>query len=244
MDNLHVTTVEETGTNVFSAKVKAALNRAFLGEGKLSPEVLSIDGMSGKKYRMLINNLIESIGDARYLEVGVWQGSTLCAAIYKNKVRALAIDNWTQFGGPYNRFYNNLALFKGPDAKVSFLETDFRKVDFSTIGKFNVYLFDGPHDLVDQRDGVILAQPALDDQFIMIVDDWNWNSVREGTLQGITEAALQLDHVVEIRTSLDDTHAVPSGPASDWHNGYFIAACSKPQRAPASPLIRTAVPSS
>jgi hypothetical protein len=116
--DIHVTTVETPGASVFSAKVKAALNRAIVGEGKLSPELLSIDGMSGKKYRMLINNLIESIGDARYLEIGVWQGSTFCSAINKNKVRALAIDNWTQFGGPCDRFYNHLALFKGPEAKV------------------------------------------------------------------------------------------------------------------------------
>jgi hypothetical protein len=34
----------------------------------------------------------------------VWQGSTLCAAIYKNRVRTLAIDNWTQFSGPYDKF--------------------------------------------------------------------------------------------------------------------------------------------
>jgi hypothetical protein len=227
--DLHVTTVEASGASVFSAKVKTALNRAIVGEGKLSPELLSIDGMSGKKYRMLINNLIESIADARYLEIGVWQGSTLCSAIYKNKVRALAIDNWTQFGGPCDRFYNHLALFKGPEAKVSFLETDFRVVDFPSIGKFNVYFFDGPHHPIDQRDGVLLAQPALDDQFIMIVDDWNWPQVRDGTLQGIAEAGLQLDHVVEIRTTLDNTAPPLTGPASDWHNGYFIAACSKRQ---------------
>jgi hypothetical protein len=225
--DIHVTTVETPEASVFSARVKTALNRAIVGEGKLSPELLSIDGMSGKKYRMLINNLIESIGDARYLEIGVWQGSTFCSAIYKNKVWALAIDNWTQFWGPCDRFYNHLALFKGPEAKVSFLETDFRGVDFLSIGKFNVYFFDGPHDQIDQRDGVILAQPALDDQFIMIVDDWNWAFVRDGTLQGIAEVGLQLDHVVEIRTTLDNSHPPLAGPASDWHNGYFIAACSK-----------------
>jgi hypothetical protein len=107
------------------------------------------------------------------------------------------------------------------------LETDFRKVEFTSIGKFNVYLFDGPHDAKDQRDGVILAQPALDDQFIMIVDDWNWEAVREGTFLGIREADIQLDHVVEIRTSLDGTQPELRGAGSDWHNGYFIASCSK-----------------
>jgi hypothetical protein len=223
----HVTTVETVGTNGFSAKIKAALTRAIVGEGKLSLDALSIDGMSGRKYRIFINNLVESIEDARYLEIGVWQGSTLCSAIYGNNVRALAIDNWTEFAGPFDKFFINLARYKGRDAKVSFLETDFRTVEFDSIGKFNVYLFDGPHDAKDQRDGVILAQPALDDQFIMIVDDWNWEAVREGTFLGIREADLQLNHVVEIRTSLDGTQPELRGASSDWHNGYFIASCSK-----------------
>ena len=39
-----------------------------------------------------------SFDDARYSEVGVWKGSTLCSAIYGNKVRALAADNWSGFG--------------------------------------------------------------------------------------------------------------------------------------------------
>jgi hypothetical protein len=227
MDTLQITTVDLTGGNSLSAKVKNAFNRAFVTDGKLSPEILAIEGMSGRKYRLLINNLIESMDDARYLEVGVWQGSTLRSAIFRNKIKALAIDNWTQFGGPYDKFFRNLAAFKGPDASVSFFESDFRKVEFSSIGKFNVYLFDGPHDRADQRDGVVLAQPALDDQFVMIVDDWNWNEVRQGTLQGIADAGVDVDFAVEVRTTIDDTHALLGGQASDWHNGYFIAACTK-----------------
>jgi methyltransferase family protein len=225
--NLHVTTIETTEANSLSGKIKAALTRAVVGDGKLSPEVFAIEGMSGKKYRLFINNLIESIEGARYLEIGVWQGSTLCAAIFKNKVRALAIDNWSLFAGPADKFFKNLARFKGSDTKLSFFENDFREINFFAIGKFNIYLFDGPHDAQDQRDGIILAQPALDDRFVMIVDDWNWAVVRDGTLRGIEEAHLQLDHVVEIRTSLDDTQPDLRGAASDWHNGYFIAACSK-----------------
>ena len=73
----------------------------------------------------------------------------------------------------------------------------------------------------------MLAQPALDDQFVLIVDDWNWKDVRQGTFEGIRETGLRMDFTAEIRTTLDDTHASTSGAASDWHNGYFIAACSK-----------------
>lgn len=229
---VHLTIVEPTAQNLFSAKIRAALTRAIIEDGKLNQDILSLEGMSGKKYRILINNLLESIADARYLEIGVWQGSTLCSAMYKNRLRALAIDNWSEFDGPASRFFENIARFKGPNAALSFLDENFREVNFAAIGKFNVYLFDGPHEAQDQRDGVMLAPPALDDQFVLIVDDWNWEQVRRGTFEGIREAGLQLDFAVEIRTSLDNTHPGVDGPGvsgevSDWHNGYFIAACSK-----------------
>jgi len=227
--DMHLAMVETTANNPYTAKIQVALTRAILQDGKLDHEILSIEGMSGMKYRTLINNLIEAIDDARYFEIGSWQGSTLCAAMYKNKMSALAIDNWSQFGGPANKFFENIARFKGPDAALSFLNEDFRAVNFSTIGKFNVYLFDGPHEEHDQRDGVVRVQAALDDQFVLIVDDWNWEKVRRGTFAGIRDAGLRLDFAAEIRTTLDNTQPGFVGAASDWHNGYFIAACSKVQ---------------
>jgi hypothetical protein len=224
-----VTIVETTSGNRLSSKVSAALTQAVAGQGKLDPEILSLEGMSGKKYRLFINNLIGLLGDARYLEIGVWLGSTLCAAVNGNKVSAFAIDNWSQFGGSADRILPNLDRFKG-DAAVRLLDSDFRAVDFAAIGKFNVYLFDGPHTEKDQFDGVTAAQPALDDQFVLIVDDWNWSEVRVGTLKAVMEIGLRLDFAAEIRTTLDNTHPEPiaAGPNGDWHNGYFIAACTKP----------------
>ena len=65
--NLHLTTIETTEANSLSGKIKAALTRAVVGHGKLSPEVFAIEGMSGKKYRLFINNLVESMEGASYL---------------------------------------------------------------------------------------------------------------------------------------------------------------------------------
>ena len=67
------------------------------------------------------------------------------------------------------------------------LTADFRAVDFNGLGRFNVYLFDGPHERDDQYDGVKLAQPALDEEFVLIVDDWNWPAVRAGTLDAVRD---------------------------------------------------------
>jgi hypothetical protein len=70
---------------------------AIAMEHKLPPEIRYMEGMSGKKYRYLINNLVGSIDNARYLEIGSWKGSTACSAIYGNHCRSLCIDNWNHF---------------------------------------------------------------------------------------------------------------------------------------------------
>jgi hypothetical protein len=213
--------------STLALKARTALQRAIALDGKINQDILALEGMSGKKYRYFINNLIESIENARYLEVGVFAGSTLCSAIFGNNVTATAIDNWSQFNGPSDRFFLNLSRFKGPEAKVSFLERDFRQVDYRSIGVHDVYLFDGPHGEIDQHDGLTLGLPALADEFVLIVDDWNWEQVRHGTFRAIQGLGLRTDFIAEIRTTLDGSHAAVGFQNSDWHNGYLIAALCK-----------------
>ena len=137
--------------------VKHAYDEAKDGRGKLDQRLLSFRGASGRKYRLFINTLIGSLHDARYMEIGSYTGSTLCATIAGNKVAALVIDNWSLFGGPVKDFMHNVATYRGPAARVSVLESDFREVDYRHIGKFNVYMFDGPHTERDHYDAVNLA---------------------------------------------------------------------------------------
>jgi hypothetical protein len=208
--------------NPLVANVSDAFSRSLSGQGQVPEEILSMKGMSGRKYRLFINNLVRATEDPRYLEVGTWAGSTLLSATNGNTVRATAIDNWSQFGGPKNVFFDNLKKFQTPRAKVEFIEKDFRQVDFRSLGKFNIYMFDGPHAEQDQYDGIVQAREAFADEFVLIIDDWNWHQVRKGTFAAIAELKAALLFALEIRTSLDNSH--PSGGAqSDWHNGYFIA---------------------
>jgi Methyltransferase domain len=220
--------------------VKTALSDTVCAQIDRSQGIYTIDGMSGARYRHFINTLVRSLGQPGYLEVGSWMGSTLCAAIHGNAVRALAIDDWSQFGGPKDAFLANVARFRTPEAQVAFLEGDFRAVPFQDLAAqlppFEVYLFDGPHEEVDQYDGLIRALPVLADPFIFICDDWNWAQVRAGTHRAILDGGLALLYAAEIRTSLDNSHGEPRFKESDWHNGYFISVLRKPAAGPAERL--------
>lgn len=214
--------------NPATALLLASFKRSMALDHKLHPAVAAMPGMSGRKYRYLINNLVEATKDPRYLEVGSWAGSTACSAIFGNRLTAVCIDNWAEFGGPKEAFLANIDAVRNEGVAFTFIESDFRKVDFSTIGKFNLYLFDGPHEEKDQYDGVVVAQPALEDIYTLVVDDWNWPAVRAGTQRALADTATSVMCSVEIRTTQTDTHPkLEVFEKSEWHNGYFLAVCRK-----------------
>ena len=186
-----------------------------------------MDGMSGRKYRYLINNLVENLPDARYLEIGSWAGSTACSAIYGNDAKVTCIDDWSHWGGPKEQFLENIKNASTGKIDFQHLEGDFRSFDYSKIGKYNVYLFDGPHLEVDQYDGIDLVKDALDDKYFLIIDDYNWEIVRRGTEAALAHVGHKVVASITVTTWIGDGHPIVSHQFSDWHDGYFIALISK-----------------
>lgn len=208
--------------------LQAAFLRALALDTKVPAGIRDMSGMSGKKYRYLINNLVEATENPRYLEVGSWTGSTACAALYGNAAKALCIDNWSEFNGPKDVFFQNINVVnKSAKIDFSFIEGDFKLINYSSLGKFNIFLFDGPHTEEDQYLGVELTKPALDDIYTFIIDDWNWEQVRAGTFNAIQRCNIDIICAIDIRTTQDGTVPSVAHQDSDWHNGYFIAVCRK-----------------
>jgi hypothetical protein len=231
MEELSIVSYGNPNETALSWALERGLRDSLALHSKIPPWLLTMPGMSGRRYRRMINQVIARTPNARYLEVGSWAGSTACSAMYGNECTVMCIDNWSQFGGPKGAFEEATALARSDKVAFQFLERDFREVDFSTLGKYNVYLFDGPHEYQDQYDGVMMAQEALEDEHILIVDDWNWPQVRQGTLDAITKLGLRMVSGLEIKTTQDDSHPVNAyNEASEWHNGYFIAVLQKPMQ--------------
>jgi hypothetical protein len=143
-------------------------------------------------------------------------------------MHAVGIDNWSEYDGKREVFDDNLRKCAPPEAVIDIIETDFRKVDYRSIGKFNVLFYDGSHAEKDQYDGVFLPQPAMDDSYILIVDDWNWPWVRQGTFDALRDAKARVSYSVEVRTSFNGELPVVHGAQSEWHNGTILAVVSKP----------------
>lgn len=214
-----------------SKSIQESYEKSLKDESKLPDWILNLNGMSGKRYRHFINNLINSVNDPRYLEIGSWKGSTATSAVFDNKVSATCIDNWSQFGNVREEFYSNIQRCVDAEKNnVHLEESDFRDVDYNSLGKFNIYFFDGPHEEKDQYDALSYALPCLDDSFILIVDDWNDPRPRNGTEKAIKELNIDVLFSLTIRTSngVDVVYPTPHVlENSHWHNGYYVAVCKK-----------------
>ena len=209
--------------------IETALENSDNYKSKITDKILQLDGMSGKKTRHFYNNLYSN-DNTHYLEIGTWKGSSICSAMCNNNIRCVVIDNWSEFEGPKEEFLINFNEFKGKNNAV-FIEKDCWKIDISKIGKFNIYMYDGNHSENSHYNALNYYLPCLENEFIYLVDDWNWRDVRNGTKKSIKDNNLQIIYKKEIRTTSDGRGPWKSGKASgkdsDWHNGISIFVLKK-----------------
>lgn len=168
---------------------------------KINTEILNIPGMSGEGTRHFYNNIV-NIQDARYLEIGTWKGSSVCSAMYGNKAIITCIDNWSEFNGPKEEFLINFNKFKGENIAI-FIENDCFKIDVSEIGKYNIFMYDGSHDYDSHYKALGHFYNCLDEIFIYIIDDWNWDTVSISVNKSITDLNLEILYKKEVFTGSD-----------------------------------------
>jgi hypothetical protein len=227
---------------IYKEIVIRAFQNADRNLSKITEEsgILDIPGMSGKKTRHLYNNIL-NMGDARYLEIGTWKGSTVCSAMYENNATVICIDNWSEFSQPDFSFFNtgtildlpfgnvkgdflrNFYRYKGVN-NANFIESDCYTLDTSILSKFNIYLYDGNHTEENHYKALVHYINNLDDIFIFIVDDWNWDDVRNGTRESFEKLNLTILYEQEIRLTNNNT---PSYDQETWWNGVYVAVLKK-----------------
>lgn len=206
-------------------RVDAAIEAANTGTTKLADSVFTLEGMSSRKNRILLNELVKK-GD-KYLEIGVWQGSTFVSALYKNEVEyAVAVDNFSQFDPTHtnNDTFKKVTVDYALE-NFTLLNADCFNLppnlhDYVLGKKFNVYFYDGGHTEQDQYSALVYYYLTLADTFIYIVDDWNWKPSRDGTRRAIADLGLKIHKEWELFNE-------GGGNKEAWWNGLYIAVCEK-----------------
>lgn len=207
--------------------IDISITKAAVYNSKLPMELYALDGMSGFMTRCLYNNIC-SIKGVRYLEIGCWKGSTLCSSFYGNHGSFIGIDDFSEFGENREELLNNINTFKTPDANVQFIDANCFELDVQTLPhKFNVFLYDGNHEYESHFKAIIRYLPAMDDIFVLIVDDFNWLKVRKGTRDAIS-LTCEILYERELRTSHNDEYPSDENMMrKTFWNGCYVAVLKK-----------------
>nr|QBK93383.1 MAG: methyltransferase domain protein [Pithovirus LCPAC404] len=203
----------------YQEHIEKSLENALKQKSNITDEILLMQGMSGRYTRHFYNNIC-AMEDARYLEIGTWKGSSICAAMCNNKMKCVCIDNWTQFGNVKDEFIHNFNKFKGEN-DATFIEQDCWTINAKELGMFNIYMYDAAHTEESQYKAINHYLDCLDDKFIYLVDDWNHHPTRIGTLKAIEDNDLETCWKKEIYTNCNPG-VQGGGRFNGWHNGLAI----------------------
>lgn len=171
--------------------IEESLNWANHEVSKLNQEILDIHGITSNKIRCFLNNIC-SLDNSTYLEIGVFRGATFCSAIYGNDIKAIGVDNWSS---PYlmpsgiSQKMNSYYKVKSDDPKEEFLSNvkkfsiegsvevyraSYLSFDFTKLPPVNIVFYDGETKYSDIYQTIKNITPIMDNETILIVDDWNW----------------------------------------------------------------------
>lgn len=204
--------------------VEDSIDKAEWGHSRLTSNELSVmyQGGSGFKERHLLNNLNSNPG-TKYMEIGLWRGSTFCSALMGNDIEAYGIDHWSFFGGR-EEFDRNLTQERIGKNRVKVFDHDCWTLDRSQIGPgVEVYFYDGDHTKKAQHDAYTVFNDILAPTFITVIDDWfhpnDKNFVQEGTREAFQELGYKVLHE---RILGIDNHTYENGAQGGDISGYWL----------------------
>lgn len=193
-----------------------AIMRAQKGESAIAPWVLKVTGFSTPTMRRLVNNLMDVKKDLIYLEAGAYCGGTACAAVSNRpNVTGYVYEDFSQ---PFelDTVEEQLRENLEKTENMTLIEGDFFKSELPE-GLIDVFFYDGEHSQEAQAMALPYVVDHLAPVCLMLVDDYNWVSVSQGTKQGL--AAVKEKVEVAARWILQG-EAKADDPI--WHNGLAL----------------------
>lgn len=205
------------------AHVDNAIINALAGKSNLDESILSIRGFSTPTMRHLFNNIC-NIKEGNYLEVGLYCGATFCSSFNKDTV-SIGVEDFSQGFGVNSvqeelekNVKNNWSVAK--DVHLFNVDCFNGKLNYQF--QFDIYFYDGEHSEESQAKALPHFIDSMADRFLFIVDDTNWESVKQGTTKGFEQ--------LEDKINLEMCWVLKGEKQQDdpvWHNGMAIFLISK-----------------
>ncbi len=182
-------------------------------KSRLPEAVFTVEGLSSPRVRCLLSNLCRTFVVHGYLEIGVFNGSTLIAAAYGNpKKRFVGVDDWSTTHSPLEA-RKNLEVF-APHAQL--IEEDFRTLTLD--GLFDVAFYDGSKDERILRGNLWKLIPMVR-RGILVVDDvtelGRWCETERILFEEVARQGLRFDLYCKLSAQF-------TGDVDNWWNGIAV----------------------
>jgi hypothetical protein len=205
-------------------QIQHCIDKAIKRESKLDEEALMIPSMTSLNIRHFLNNIGSYCEN--FLEIGSFVGGTFCSTLYENgniKI-AYSIDNFSEFdldGKTEGQLKLNIQYYQHDNTLAVFQNADCFEAESLPNNFFDLYIYDGNHSEESQKKAVTHFKNNMKDEFILIVDDWQFDGVEKGTRDGIKEANLSIVY--------ESIHLTPQGQEHNefWHNGIGVLLLKK-----------------
>jgi predicted O-methyltransferase YrrM len=147
---------------------------------RFAPVLDEVENLASENVLALLNHAASCLGpDETYVEVGVYHGASLIAALTGNEEkRFVAIDSFGFRDASLEQVEGNLARFGVPRPEILVGDV-FELVRDGALDGFpvGVWYYDAAHDYESQVEGLRIAEPLLAPGALMIVDDTDWERV-------------------------------------------------------------------
>ena len=146
---------------------------------RFAPIVERVENLARENNLALLNLAASCLApDEIYVEVGVFHGASLVAAMLENEGRFVGIDSFDFRDGSLETVEQNLAHF-GVGQPELLVGDVFELVPAGALGqaRAGVWYYDALHTYEGQIEGMRIAEPWLAPGALLIVDDTDWEQV-------------------------------------------------------------------
>ena len=204
--------------------IKNAIEMAKNHQSKMDETAWSVPALSSLKIRHLMNNL-GAISN-RYMEHGTHKGGIFCSVLRNNPNieiawwgDSFASDKTTGENVEEQFMQNAINCIQGTETVLlgEVANTFDLPSDFGS--GVDLYCFDADHSYESQRKAMTHFLPSMADEFIVAVDDHDWQDVWLGTHDGLKDANVEILYEQAFKGGDHDNNG--------WWNGFWIALLKK-----------------
>jgi predicted O-methyltransferase YrrM len=166
---------------------------------RFAPIIEQVENLASENVLALLNLAASCLGPGEaYVEVGVYHGASLIAAMLGNEGRFVGIDSFGFRGASLEKVERNLERFAAGRPEL-IVGDAFELVPGGALGdtRVGLWYYDAAHDYDSQVEGLRIAEALLAPGALMIVDDTDWVDV-ERALADYLEAQPRARRIITI----------------------------------------------